>query len=497
MRRSALNFAVITVLVVLVLALFGCGGSNPSNADATKVLKIVVSPPSISMNRGDVLQLSVATLGNLDGPVTADVAYTSSNPNIVGVSTTGDLCAGTWDANFIVCTPATTSGTSDITMKSQDVSLTVTAFVHEKVDQVKVDPVATGCISMGETAQLTASSFSTDPAVCGASPTPCQLPPSTIGQYLWQATDPTVVSIDSTPATNGTATGLIPGQTAFFASIAGNHSPTQTITTCPVTNISLTVQGSTAAPLSLSKADTKTLQATVTDSKGKTLDGSVTNSAGTIANLPPLLWNSTQSFAVGMAAQSTTATTSVATAAAPGTTLLVASCSPDTCNKNLPPVFSNPILATVSGTAGGTVYAASTNSFSLVPIDVATNTAGTVITLPRLPNSMVVNSAGSKVLLGADNGGLMMVDTTTAAVTSLGFFGKFIGVSPDGTHGFVYNASSNVVFNVELATGSPVYGITGLSGGPQVPTLLLMGRSRSSPSVRSSSHTTRRNYSGA
>lgn len=458
MRRFAITFVVIPVL--LLLSLTACSGSDPSNTAVTAVTTINITPTTISMNKGDVLQLSPVARSASGGAVAADFTFTSSNSSLLSITPAGLMCAGTWDPKFavgIACLPATTSGTSDITITAQSVSVVVKAYVHAKVDIVEVDDVP-ACVSMGETTQLTASSFTKDAATCAAlgAAVPCKLPASTVGPYSWFPTETAVVTIDNTSsATNGVATAGVPGLTGFYAAQANNHSATKNFIACPITSISITVKDSTAAPFTYAKAATKSLVAVVKDSAGKTLDGSKTNASNVVVNAPPISWINSQPLTSTAVVTSATATnTATGTAVNPGPGLFLATCTPTTCNLHLPPVFSNPIVATVSGTSNATIYAASTSSTTLIPIDAATNTAGTAITLPRIPNSMVVNSLGTKLLLGADSGGVMLVDTTSNAITSASFFGKVIGISPDGVHGFVFDSTHKAVFVLNVTTGA-------------------------------------------
>ena len=92
----------------------------------------------------------------------------------------------------------------------------------------------------------------------------------------------------------------------------------------------------------------------------------------------------------------------IITAVVPGTTTVTATCSNPDCNANLPAQYSiNQLTVTVPGSHDTTVYAASTNSTTLVPITTSNNTAGTAITLPYAPNSILADPTGAHVYLGS------------------------------------------------------------------------------------------------
>src|SRR6266481_4593150 len=102
--------AVTGVVLGLSLFIFSCGGAKPlQNGPSTETGKlsvVIVTPITLSMNPGDVVQVSALgqdaaanTLSNLV------FKWTSDNASVT-VDTNGNVCAGTWDTNFIVCKPA-------------------------------------------------------------------------------------------------------------------------------------------------------------------------------------------------------------------------------------------------------------------------------------------------------------------------------------------------------------------------------------------------------
>lgn len=455
------------VLILLLCSLVclgcltACGGSSSSN---NAVAKIVVTPSTFSMNKGEALQISVPAVQDSSGNavsssttyLSTDFTYSSADSNLVGVSPSGLLCGGKWDANFVVCTPATNVANTTVTVAFKNkpsITTTASVYVHEKIDRVAAvppTPTATDCVSVAGTLSLSANAYSNDSAVCARLqlPTPCEIPAATLGQFYFGSTDTNVVTIDNTK-NPPVATAAAPGQAGIFAVGSDIHSPTVPFETCRITGISVVASDTkTGAAFSLDKAGTKTLNATVTDSKGTTL------------STPPLTWYSTNPYAVTAAAQSPALNATITAVNSGSSAAISANCTPPTCNRGLTPLFGNIVNVTTNGTLNApTVYAASTQSTSLVPIDTSNNTVGTAITLPRIPNSMLVSRNGGKVVFGSDEGGMMIYDpvanTTTNTVIP---YVKVLATSPDGIYAFA--ASSTIGYIVDLSKGTASAGFS-------------------------------------
>ena len=432
MRRFVPRYLIVPALIaVLTLRFSSCGGGG----GGTTITTVAITPTNLSLNRGQTFQASATATDSKGVAVNGDIAWTSDNTKLLSVSSTGLLCAGTWDTAIVVCTPAKSDGTdgkpagtpltgvATLTATAKGVAGTIKVFVHGKIDRVVASAPA-GCASMTETKQLTAIAVSNDADVCGAltppASAPCNLPASTVGPATWGAADATVVTLDNSADKAGLATAVNPGRTTVIANLSAVNSPGIPFETCAVKSVTLAIKDSTATSFTIDKAATQTLVATAVDSKGTTLTA------------PPLSYISSQSFAVTAVAQ-TTLTNGTATAVNPGTTTIVAACAPPSCNSNIFPVYSNVIVGNVNGTSAGTVYAGSTDSLSLVPVDVATNTAATAVTLPRTPNSIVVDRQGARVLLGSTTTGIMVLDANSNAVTSASRFGTVLGITPNGS----------------------------------------------------------------
>ena len=479
MQRSVL-FVLLLILVLLALGPTGCGGNNTGVGAASAV---TVTPSPVSMNLSQTLQVTATVTDAASHQLTTEiVSFTSSNSGVFTTTSTGLLCAGTWDTNFVHCVPGS-AGTATLTAKTSPSGLTTTVavFVHPKADSIivgEISPIAvplacgvpagpgSGCISMGAIAPNNAESYtaiacSSDPAICGANPVPCQLPNNVIGAFQFASSNPSVATVaadTNNPNTVTVATAKGPGISQITATLSGTNSLPATFTTCPPDSIIIHASGqpATATTVSIAKAATSTLAADVLDTKGVAMTGL------------PLAWTTS------LSAVATVNSTAVVTGVAPGTSNIVAACSAPFCNVGTKEaLFSNVVTATVTGTANATtVYATSSDAGTtiIIPISTSTNTAGTAINLPggfSAPNSFVFAPTGLKAFLGSDSG-LMVFDPVAGTVTGVaGAPGKILAVSNDGAEVvvadttapnklYIYNSSSGVVgtFTIAGATGA-------------------------------------------
>lgn len=425
MRQAVLILVVITLLAFCA----ACGGSKKTTS--TDPASIVLSPSVISLNQGDVLGLT-ATVLDASGATASNpkaVTYTTSNATIATVtSTTGGVCGGVWDANNIVCAPGQI-GTATITATSGSLTATTTVYVHKKVDRVVINTPTAVCKSVGQTLQLSASAFSNGVDVT-----------STVGPFQWGSNQPDVALVD----TNGLLTAKAPGRGAIFASVANVSSVPTTYTTCGVQSVHVHVSGGagTTFPLA-STGSTQQLVADVVDTAGNSIT-------------PTLNWVST-----GPAVASVSST-GLVTAVNPGTAGVIAECA-ITCNVGLSPVYSDVAVGTAAGSSATTVYVTGTGTTSLIPIDTGTNAAGTTITLPSQPNSLLFSPLASRAFLGS-SAGLITLDATTNAVTqNTAYPGKVLAVSPDGNRVIV--ADTSLVYGVNVgAQSGAVSDSLGISG---------------------------------
>jgi len=120
------------------------------------------------------------------------------------------------------------------------------------------------------------------------------------------------------------------------------------------------------------------------------------------------------------------------------------------------------VTASVTGSTITNAYAASTSSTTLIPINTATNTAGTAITLPNLPNSIVISPSGSTLYLGSASG-IMAVALATNTVTTLPLNGSVISVSPDSNYLLVSDSVANDIYYYSIANGDVLYTAPGFT----------------------------------
>src|SRR5438128_12680081 len=92
-KTSLIFAAMMAVLPVLA----GCGGGNNVPAGTGVPTSITVSPSSLSLNPGQVAQLTPTFL-DANGNAVGNTVFTYAATRAVQVSTNGLVCAGTWDS---------------------------------------------------------------------------------------------------------------------------------------------------------------------------------------------------------------------------------------------------------------------------------------------------------------------------------------------------------------------------------------------------------------
>ncbi len=274
-------------------------------------------------------------------------------------------------------------------------------------------------------------------------------------------TPPTMASLSNGSATcSGTATVItalapsatltaeVPGATTIFANVSGINSPGVQYLTCPVASIMVHDANSSNTSFTMTTGGTQPLTADVLDTNAQSIT-------------PPLAWGSSAKASVTVAT-GTTGNAATLTAVAPGTAYITATCSNPSCNKNVGAQYSlNLATATVTGGTTTTVYAASTNSLNLVPINTSTNTAGTAITLPFPPTSISADPTGSTLLLGSASSGLMAVNVSTGVVTTYSVFGAIEAISPGGRYLLLSYPPTNSLYYFDATTTTTAFTHTG------------------------------------
>jgi len=453
------------MLLLGLVAIAGCGGGKK---DVSKVpTSIDLEPTTLSLEPGQVQSLTPTVKNSTGNTLDAStVVYTSSNTSLVQIAKNGSVCAGTWDnlTTPVNCTPATGSGTSNITGSTGGItSNTVTVYVHPHIARLEVSAATTACTSQTKTNQFTAVAQD----INGNDIT------SLVGPITWSSRDATVATVD----TNGLVTAVNPGATLITARASSTTSisltpppppPASPITnywTCPPASISISTSGSNPPETSypgLAVGATKTVAATVIDTAGNTITAN-------------LVYATSLGASVGFGGSAGTGTV---TATAPGAAGLVAVCSPSLCNNGLNySVYSNVIPATVAGTSASTVYVTGVGATQIVPIDTGTHAVTPAISIPLVNNlhpnvnSMFFAPQGTRLYLGSDQG-LLIVDLSSNAVSVVtGAPGKILTISPSGNKVVVSNSATNNIFVVNTALNNTVedYAGTGLEGAGFTP----------------------------
>lgn len=414
----------------------GHGSSSSTTTTTTATNHISVSPSVVALIPGQVATFSIQEQDVNNTALAKQPAFTFALSNTTGLTmrsncsiagVTGcqvEVCAGTFDSNFINCTPSTVPVQANLTASGDSLTGTATLFVHQQVTAVTLTPASTaGCVSSGGTQTFQAKAFNT-----GTDITP------TVGPFSWSSTQSSVVSVDN----NGVATASSPGTANIIASVAGVTSLPAPFNTCAVKTINLHISGSSATSGTIQFPTPTTpvsIAADVIDANGQ----SITVSNLTFSAVPPIMATGLPSYAPQQE----------------GTGAVVASCQPPACNIGLGyATYSNPVVVTATGgSVSGTVWAASSSGTGLAGINVADNSVPTTVTLPATPNSMIVGGNKTNVYLGSANGLMIVSASGSHAITTINSAaGKLLAVDP--RENFAIVAGSNNVFIVTISNSN-------------------------------------------
>ena len=483
MRRFLTLVCLLCLAIPAGVSISGCTrnpGENYCNGlgygeKITDVDSISLSPQTggISMAFGQTRQVGSPTAKTCKG-VSASVSsynYGTTNNQLVDISPSGNICAGTWNrnsgggiANYTTCSPPSplpaTGGlpyaTAYVTASAQSVtSNPVEIYVHAPVTSLNlVGP--TQCLSQGtlwsapldvQAYYATGNPQAPQALLCSPSTTDCT---NVIGTLAYTVANSTVASINN--ETNQ-ITAEMPGTTLITATVGGSSSSAGYFSTCPPASISVTLANG-ATNGAITQGVTQNLVTTVTDTNGKTISGLT------------LEYQSTD-----LADISATSTGSVSTNF-PGVASLYAICQPPSCNP-APinfyglygtglPISSNPVDVTVPGTASQYVwYGAPNVSQYFVPVELLTGTVGASVKLPYVPNSMVMDKSGNSLYFGSSHE-LMVYSALSNSLTKLDVNapGVVLAVSPDGSQ-LVINDPIRQVLYLYSSTG----GVSATFGG--------------------------------
>jgi hypothetical protein len=476
MRRFLTLVCLLCLAIPAGISISGCTrnpGANYCNGlgygmKITDVATITLQPATtgISLAFGQTRQVSSPSAVTCKGDTANAGTYTygTTNNQLVDISPTGNICAGTWNRNsgggiadFTICSapnPLPSTGglpyaTAYITASAQSVtSNPVEVFVHAQVTSVSlvttpVTGTAQQCFSQGVQATLDAQACYANTSnqqvlLCAPSSVTsnfaCPLPAgvtsvpnctAAIGTLIYSVVTPSIASVVTNTTTNQvTITAEQPGTTAITASVAGSGSSAGYFSTCPPASISVTLaNGSTVG--TITQGVTQNLVTTTTDTYGNPLTGL------------SLTYQSTDPIDIRAA------NGGAITTAFPGVASIYAMCEPSTCNPSPIneigiygtglPVSSNPVTVTTPGTASDYVwYAAPGQSEYVVPVELLSGTVGSTVRLPYVPNSMVMDRGGINLFFGSSHELMIMNTANDSVATQTSVPGVVLAASPNG-----------------------------------------------------------------
>jgi len=497
MHRCGSRFLFV-LAIISAAVLTGCLGKSTGNSGNGGVQTVTITPTgNVSLDVGST-QVFSATGKSASGQivvgfqiqffVTVPAGSTYSSP--ISIASNGNACAGAWDATVSTCSPGT-QGIALVTAVINGVSSTpTTVYVHQHVSSIQINrldpqgPPLYDCFPEGQTWTFAATAYSGNLDVTDY-----------VGPLNWAANPigvltatPLVVGMPPTQVFNqALITANAPGITQFFASVSGTQSAPYSYTTCLVQAVYLQVAGQNQAPnyVTVNNGSTIQLTATAVDS--------VYQFTGVPMPKPPLTWSTTNpEVALFTTTTNSTGSNSATARNNLGGATLTAACSPPSCNigvlPTLPTYASNGLLPNktpgysaiavdvTSASAPPTYTAwAATNEcqdasgctsalFSVVP---GKTPIGTILFLPRTPNSMLFNHQASPRLYIGSSQGLMYVDfgagshlgvtlvSATSTPCNAALCGTLLTVSNDGKIAVVSDTSTTpnqvYVFNGSTA----------------------------------------------
>ncbi len=416
------------------------------------------------------------------GPIFADI-----NPS------NGQVCGGTWNrftgggiADYTICTPPSPLPTQHVAQVTAEadgvVSNAIDVYVHPVVTGVVLGPASKSCaagtdqgsdccpndtvgtpvptpagvvdgskcISQNQVGQLVARVYDNGGTTGSAADNiTCQ-----VGHLTFGAQTSGIVSIDQ----NGAATAQMPGSTVITATIANSATANNAgiFATCPPASITLeNPDNPSSSTVNVPILTEQPLDTRVLDTNGNVITGL------------SLEFNSTNLQAIPTAAGGSV------TPQFPGSVNVTAVCQPSSCNPapfsqlglygTGKAITSNPITVVASGTSSTVVYMGSTASQFVAFRDFTTNETSSLIDLPFVPNSMVMNLAGTEIYLGSQEG-LMTIATSSNSVSPAdqNIQGEVLSVSPDGSMLVVTDPPLQTISLISTSTMAVISSYTGV-----------------------------------
>jgi hypothetical protein len=441
----------------------------------TDVYSITLEPQTagISLAYGQTIQAQAPSASTCKGDAASigasSIVYGTTNNQLVDLSPTGNICAGTWNRNtgggiadYTYCNyPSPLPSTKGlpyalayITATSASVtSNPVTVYVHAPITSIGLvtTPLAgappQGCYSQSQQAQLDAQAFYQSNAgstlLCAPGSAAVPECSASIGTLGFSVGTSSVAAIN--PTTN-VITAQLPGTTVITASIAQSSSSAGYFSTCPPASISLNLaNGGTSGVVT--QGVTQNLNTTVIDTNGHAISGLTLGYEST---------NPVDISAVG--------TNGGITSSFPGVASVYATCQPGLCNPA--PInelglngtglslSSNPVNIIVPGTTSDFVwFGAPGQSQYFASIELLSGAPGSTVRLPYVPNSMLMDQLGTSLYFGSPRE-LMIYSTANNALTKQDNTvpGVVLAVSPNSSQAII-NDQTRGLFYLYNTTG--------------------------------------------
>jgi len=460
----------------------------------TDVYNIVMQPQiaGISLAYGQTIQAQSPTATTCKGTpasiASSQISYGTSNNQLVDISPSGNICAGTWNRNtgggiadYTYCyfpnpLPSTNGlpyGIAFLTATADSVtSNPVTVYVHAPISSISLvtTPLsgssnAAGCYSQNQQATLDADAYyslnGVQTLLCAPGSTTAPDCLNSIGTLNFTVGTSSVATINS--ATN-VITAQDPGTTVINATIAQSSSAAGYFSTCPPKTISV----------ALANGSTKGI---VTQGVGQNLTTAVTDTQGNPITGLTLTYQSTNPIDISAGGSGSI------TPSYPGVASVNAICEPATCNP-APinelglngtglSVSSNPVNIVVPGTTSEFAwFSAPGQSLYFTDIELLNGTPGKPARLPFVPNSMVMDQLGNSLYFGSGRE-LMIYSTASNALTKQdpSVPGVVLAVSPDGDQVLINDQVRDVLYlyNASAGTSSTFSGLAACAESNPVP----------------------------
>lgn len=479
MRRFLTLVCLLCLAIPAGISISGCTrnpGENYCNGlgygpKVTDVATLTLTPQAMGLTLawGQTNAMTAPTAATCKNTTAAigKVTWGTTNNQLLDVSNSGTLCAGTWNRNsgggipdYTICTAPTNppaSATAYVTAASGSVtSNPVTVHLHPVLTSLSlIGP--TQCLSQGTTwsQALDVKAYyndnGTQTLLCAPSSSTVPTCSSVLGSIGYTVTTSTIASVNDE---TGKITANMPGTSAIQAIISSTGATAGFFSTCPPAAINLALS-SGATTGTLAKGASQTLVTSVTDTQGSPITGLTLDYQST----DPMDLSVTSTGAV--------------TSSYPGVASITAICQPSSCNPSPIntfgeygtglPVASNAVTITTPGTASQYVwYMAPGLSQYVVPVEMLTGTVGSAQLLPYTPNSAVMDRTGTNIYFGTAHE-LIQFNTYSNTIGSqiTATPGVVLAVSPNNSEVLV-NDQERKLFYIYTVSGSSIISYGGL-----------------------------------